>query len=110
MKHWFKVDMCGVLADKPQVKSLTPEGLTRMAQFTVCRDRGGGRDFARVTAWGQMARDCVEFLRKGDTVQIRGDCRSSTYTKDGIKTHGYEIVLVDYATGDDIALQTEVQK
>jgi single-stranded DNA-binding protein len=103
MKHWFKADICGEIASAVVPKSYV-NGAVNQVQFTVRRTRGACFDYARVTAWRQLAKDCLDFLKEGDTVRIRGDCRSSTYTKNGIKTHAYEIVVTDYTKGDDIEI------
>ena len=86
------IGIVGILTSDPKMKNNTAP----MVQFGLLATRGQNADFFQVTTWRSLARGCFSQLKKGDTVKVVGEPRSSTYTqKDGTKTHGYEIVADD---------------
>ncbi len=46
----------------------------------------------RIQVWGPMGKACAEHLAKGRQVLVRGRIRHTTWTADGVKKTGTEIV------------------
>lgn len=90
-----KLVIVGRLGRDPELR-YTPQGKP-VASFSVAVDtyRGPGEqqtDWFRVSAWGNSAEACNQYLHKGDLVLVEGTVRLSTYTKrDGMAGASMEV-------------------
>ena len=71
----------GNLTRDPEMKA-TRDG-KELCQFTVAVARKKDRetsDFFRVTAWGELGKNCHRFLAKGKKVAVTGSVSASAYS------------------------------
>lgn len=94
-----KVILVGRLGADPELK-YTPQSKAlcnlRVATSESWKDKGGTKqertEWHRVTAWGQQAEHCNQYLRKGSEVYLEGRLQTRSYEKDGRKQYATDIV------------------
>ena len=94
MTHTATILLIGELCESPRRIGDTKDKKP-IVRFLVRCMKTNKTDYYPVTAWRGLAENCLEQLHKGDLVEVKGDARTSSYTKDGIKCHGIEISADD---------------
>lgn len=91
------VNLVGRLTRDPELRNTTT-GKT-VASFGIAvqkrfkpQDGSPDADFFNVSAWGQTAEFCANYLTKGRLVSISGRLQQSSYEKDGRKVDKVEVV------------------
>ena len=83
----------GNLVRDPELRS-TQSG-KEVCTFTVAVNRRGkdnGTDYFRVSAWGELGKNCQKYLDKGRKVCVSGSVSASAYTnKDGKPVGSLEV-------------------
>ncbi|MBK8581798.1 MAG: single-stranded DNA-binding protein [Flavobacteriales bacterium] len=95
-----RVQLTGNLGKDPAVREF--EGGKRMARFSVATNErftyGDGQtkedtQWHNVAAWGRVAEQAIEQLRKGSRITLEGRLVHSVYEKDGQKRYSTDVVL-----------------
>ncbi len=91
-------DMERLLAQDPEVRYTKDE--KPMAHFSLAVERIPGKDgektvdFINCLAWGNLAKTCGEYLKKGRMVAIEGRLQIRKFEgKDGVKKTSSEVVI-----------------
>lgn len=106
-----KVIMAGRLVADPEVRYTQNE--TAVAHFRMAINRSASDvDFIDCLAWGGLAKNCGEYLKKGKLVAVEGRLQIKSYTaKSGEKRKATEVVVDNMQMLDskfyDIALKME---
>lgn len=107
-----KVFLVGNLTRDPEFRE-TPSG-TPVCSFglAVKRDYGeDATDFFNITVWQNQAKNCKEYLKKGNKVAIVGSIQNRSYEdKDGIKRTITEVVSreIEFLTPKSTTEQEDV--
>lgn len=94
-----KLTIIGRLTKDPE--SRTTQNGVRVCVFNVAVNKRKANadhpeaDFFRVTAWRQLADNCVKYLSKGRQVCVIGPVSVSTYTGNDGKTHANMEITAD---------------
>ena len=94
MTHFARIVLVGELTESPRTIGQTQDKKP-IVRFLVKVEKPSKTDYYPTTAWRGLAEACLENLRKGDTVKVEGDARTSAYDKDGTKCRGIEISADD---------------
>lgn len=94
-----QVQLIGNLGVDPELKEINEKFKTTftLATNTVYKDSEGTKktmtDWHNVVAWGNLAQNMSQYLKKGDRIGISGRIVTRSYeTEDGIKKYFTEIV------------------
>lgn len=93
-----KVILIGNLGADPEVRQAggKPVASLRVATSESWTDGQGQRqertEWHSVTAWGQLAELCGQYLAKGRSVYVEGRLQSREYEKDGVKHRAWDVV------------------
>lgn len=102
MVNGVPLTVVGNLTDVPELR-FAPNG-TAVAKFTVVfnprqLDKASGEwkdgepSFYPCTAFGQVAENAAESLKKGDRVLVAGTWQQQHWEKDGEKKHGWQLLV-----------------
>jgi len=106
-KDLNKVMLIGRLGKDPELK-FTEKG-TAVCNFSlatgeVYRDENGNRvektEWHNITAWGKMAENIKQYLKKGSKIYCEGKLQYDSYEKDGIKRNTTKVVILDFSMLD----------
>lgn len=96
-----KVILIGNLGKDPEISFIESSGVP-IAKFSLAtsekwKDKITGKKIDRtewhnITAFGNLAEICGEYLSKGKQVCIEGKIKTSSYEKDGITRYNTEII------------------
>ncbi len=100
------VTLIGRLTKDPELRYL-PESGTPVSNFTLAVDKGLSKekkqeldsknqptaDFIRIIAWGKIAENAANYLRKGRLVGVQGRIQTGSYEKDGIRRYTTDVVV-----------------
>jgi single-strand DNA-binding protein len=93
-----KTILTGRLAQDPEVRYTSNE--KPVAHFSLAVERIPGKDgektvdFINCLAWGNLAKTCGEYLKKGRMVAVEGRLQIRKYEdKDGVKKSFSEVVI-----------------
>lgn len=99
------VVLIGRLTKDPDLKYL--QNGTALCKFGLAVDKGLSKDkkqemetkgqhtadFINISAWGKMAENCANYLKKGRLVGIQGRIQTGSYTaNNGSKRYTFEVV------------------
>lgn len=79
-----KVFLTGNLTADPVAGQVREKTICKF-QIAVNRKFGNTTDYFRVTAWDNIAANCLKFLAKGSKVTVVGELQNNTSEKDGIR-------------------------
>lgn len=73
---------------------MQPSGKFCYVSIAVGRKVGSGTDFISIKAFGEVAKNCAESLRKGDRVAVEAYVSSSNFTPKGAEEKVYRTDIV----------------
>jgi single-stranded DNA-binding protein len=80
--------------------NVRPVQKTKVANFSLLKKDDKNNIYIQCEAWGALATEVDESMRKGDAVVISGSLRQDSYEKDGEKKVIYKIRLNNFSKGD----------
>lgn len=98
-----RVQLMGNLGKDPSVHEF--DGGKRMARFSVATNErftygdGQAKDdtqWHNVVAWGRIAEQVIQQLRKGSRISLEGRLVHKVYEKDGQKRYSTDVVLSSF--------------
>lgn len=113
MSNRFPVSMAGRIASDPEMRfTSSGQAVARFRLAVEDRQQNGRGNwetvqtiFHTVTAWGRLAENTVDQLRKGDPIVVAGDLRFRTYkTPEGDRRTATEVNAT--TLGPDLRLST----
>ena len=101
-----KVIISGNLTKTPELGYTTGEKSNAYTRFSVActrrfKNANGGydTDFPSVIAWGAQAEFVTKYFHKGDRIEIVGELRTGSYTKDGVKIYTTDVYANEIGFG-----------
>ena len=101
-----KVIISGNITREPELSYTTGEKPNAYTRFSVActrrfknADGGYDVDFPGVIAWGAQAEFINKYFHKGDRIEIVGELRTGSYTKDGVKVYTTDVHATEVGFG-----------
>jgi single-strand DNA-binding protein len=91
-----RIILTGRLAADPEVrytKDETPYSQFSVAVNRISKDKESTADFIRCVAWGNLAKVCGKFLKKGRLVALEGKLHVRKFESKGQKRSSAEVAI-----------------
>ena len=106
-----EVKLTGRLTKDPELKKAKNGGL--YTRFTLAVDRKSNNAdtnktayFIPITAWGKVAENCAQTLKKGALCYIEGELRTGSYDgSDGKKNYTKDIICLKFSLKDNVLIE-----